>query len=221
MTKHASSSDASYTLSTSLLTLLIHFSLLLWVVARSSAKVIFFFFFFNDPAPPEIYPLSLHDPLPISFSSCCSILSSHPSCQPDLPSGPRPLVESLPSRRSRSLDRRRQPPRRFSPLRRWFHSPRRSPPSSADRYSPPQWRPSLDRSPAPALRDPVAGPGVSPRSHRKARLRSLLHWSSPQGRQAPLLPRFLARSRQSAMDSRRLECPLPRHCPATSSAFPI
>src|SRR2546430_193284 len=25
----------------------------------------FFFFFFNDPAPPEIYPLPLHDPLPI------------------------------------------------------------------------------------------------------------------------------------------------------------
>src|SRR5258705_6995756 len=25
----------------------------------------FFFFFFNDPAPPEIYPLSLHDALPI------------------------------------------------------------------------------------------------------------------------------------------------------------
>src|SRR5438034_4701913 len=48
----------------------------------------------------------------IPFSSCCSILSCHPSCQTDLPSGPRPLVESLPSRRSRSLDRRRQPPRR-------------------------------------------------------------------------------------------------------------
>src|SRR5256714_7657597 len=25
----------------------------------------FFFFFLNDPAPPEIYPLPLHDPLPI------------------------------------------------------------------------------------------------------------------------------------------------------------
>src|SRR5258708_4541171 len=25
----------------------------------------FFFFFFNDPAPPEIYPLPLHDALPI------------------------------------------------------------------------------------------------------------------------------------------------------------
>src|SRR2546422_3338 len=28
----------------------------------------FFFFFFNDTAPPEIYPLSLHDALPISPS---------------------------------------------------------------------------------------------------------------------------------------------------------
>src|SRR5690606_39809483 len=28
-------------------------------------------FFFNDPAPPEIYPLSLHDALPIS-PSCAS-----------------------------------------------------------------------------------------------------------------------------------------------------
>src|SRR2546429_3765076 len=27
---------------------------------------IYFFFFFNDPAPPEIYPLPLHDALPIS-----------------------------------------------------------------------------------------------------------------------------------------------------------
>src|SRR3989441_9888079 len=26
-----------------------------------------FFFFFNDRPPPEIYPLSLHDPFPISF----------------------------------------------------------------------------------------------------------------------------------------------------------
>src|SRR5215813_15600207 len=29
----------------------------------------FFFFFFNDPAPTEIYTLSLHDALPISASS--------------------------------------------------------------------------------------------------------------------------------------------------------
>src|SRR5205807_9102948 len=29
--------------------------------------IFFFFFFFNDPATPEIYTLSLHDALPISF----------------------------------------------------------------------------------------------------------------------------------------------------------
>src|SRR5438093_10276931 len=29
-------------------------------------RAIHFFFFFNDAAPPEIYPLSLHDALPIS-----------------------------------------------------------------------------------------------------------------------------------------------------------
>src|SRR5205814_9675625 len=35
----------------------------------SSLLFFFFFFFFNDPAPPEIYPLSLHDALPISGPS--------------------------------------------------------------------------------------------------------------------------------------------------------
>src|ERR1039457_6249957 len=34
------------------------------------------FFFFNDPAPPEFYPLSLHDALPIS------------QLEPDLPQFP-------------------------------------------------------------------------------------------------------------------------------------
>src|SRR5207302_10517071 len=31
--------------------------------------LIFFFFFFNDPAPTEIYTLSLHDALPICWRS--------------------------------------------------------------------------------------------------------------------------------------------------------
>src|SRR2546428_6990874 len=31
--------------------------------------VMFLFFFFNDTAPPEIYPLSLHDALPILFDT--------------------------------------------------------------------------------------------------------------------------------------------------------
>src|SRR2546422_3724231 len=35
-----------------------------------------FFFFFNDPAPPEIYPLSLPDALPIWLS--CGIVRSMP-----------------------------------------------------------------------------------------------------------------------------------------------
>src|ERR1022692_3923693 len=36
-------------------------------LSRSSrwSGFLFFFFFFNDPAPTEIYPLSLHDALPI------------------------------------------------------------------------------------------------------------------------------------------------------------
>src|SRR2546430_13412427 len=32
-----------------------------------SLRLFVFFFFFNDPAPPEIYPLPLHDALPISL----------------------------------------------------------------------------------------------------------------------------------------------------------
>src|SRR5437763_15033267 len=35
---------------------------------------LFFFFFFNDPPTPEIYTLSLHDALPISY---CLIPSSY------------------------------------------------------------------------------------------------------------------------------------------------
>src|SRR3989338_7005073 len=32
---------------------------------QSQFHLLFLLFFFNDPAPPEIYPLSLHDALPI------------------------------------------------------------------------------------------------------------------------------------------------------------
>src|ERR1035438_10116283 len=39
----------------------------------------FFFFFFNDPAPTEIYPLSLHDVLPISITFPNGASSSSPS----------------------------------------------------------------------------------------------------------------------------------------------
>src|ERR1043166_10270788 len=37
----------------------------------------FFFFFFNDTATTEIYTLSLHDALPISFSHCARGLNAH------------------------------------------------------------------------------------------------------------------------------------------------
>src|SRR5207249_12147005 len=50
--------DASQLCSTWLLFLYIHTS--------SSPILYFIFFFFNDPAPTEIYTLSLHDALPIS-----------------------------------------------------------------------------------------------------------------------------------------------------------
>src|SRR5256884_8119197 len=42
---------------------LLDFSLLILIPRCQS---FFFFFFLNDPAPPEIYPLPLHDALPIS-----------------------------------------------------------------------------------------------------------------------------------------------------------
>src|SRR5256885_13374693 len=36
-------------------------------------SIISFFFFLNDPAPPEIYPLPLHDALPICNNKVCYI----------------------------------------------------------------------------------------------------------------------------------------------------
>src|SRR6266571_3986357 len=41
-----------------------------WVrTVRNEIIVVLYFFFFNDPSPPEIYPLSLHDALPIGTFS--------------------------------------------------------------------------------------------------------------------------------------------------------
>src|SRR5256886_5659830 len=38
---------------------------------------IFFFFFLNDPAPTDISPLPLHDPLPISSTTASAITTSY------------------------------------------------------------------------------------------------------------------------------------------------
>src|SRR6266536_3370782 len=39
------------------------------MIRSPTTHPLFFFFFFNHPAPTEIYTLSLHDALPISFST--------------------------------------------------------------------------------------------------------------------------------------------------------
>src|SRR2546427_5768448 len=53
-----------------------------------------FFFFFNDTAPPEIYPLPLHAPLPISLAGVAPetprvLLSHNPDLIEYLPAGLR------------------------------------------------------------------------------------------------------------------------------------
>src|SRR2546429_371521 len=54
----------------------------------------FFFFFLNDPAPPEIYPLPLHDAFPIYRSPVCPTIGRcsvpSPGGSPDIGSGARP-----------------------------------------------------------------------------------------------------------------------------------
>src|SRR2546430_8283125 len=59
-------------------------------------RPIFPFFFFNDTATTEIYTLSLHDALPISWSACRSV-----RFRPDTnPAVPRPGILRDPSERS-------------------------------------------------------------------------------------------------------------------------
>src|SRR2546430_5719933 len=45
-------------------------------MTNSSIQKFSFFFFFNDTATTEIYTLSLHDALPISFNRCCARMTS-------------------------------------------------------------------------------------------------------------------------------------------------
>src|SRR2546421_902367 len=73
-----------------------------------------FFFFFNDPPTPEIYPLSLHDALPISCGSsspCCTRTLAQPtitacSTRPSPPRSPPPLNLRPPSTARSCRDRR-------------------------------------------------------------------------------------------------------------------
>src|SRR3954468_19955127 len=54
----------------------------------------FSFFFFNDPATPEIYPLSLHDALPISSSATKHVGNAAPSSTVPIPSMSSSLARS-------------------------------------------------------------------------------------------------------------------------------
>src|ERR1019366_4836412 len=59
----------------------IHVRLFLVVIMASH---VFFFFFFNNTAPPEIYPLPLHDALPICTKSVPAESPSAPQINPPL-----------------------------------------------------------------------------------------------------------------------------------------
>src|SRR2546422_4986388 len=54
----------------------------------------FFFFFFNDTATTEIYPLSLHDALPICSAGAAARECSPPGCPTACP--PRSTSDSAP-----------------------------------------------------------------------------------------------------------------------------
>src|SRR2546426_5847791 len=69
-----------------------------------------FFFFFNDTATPEIYPLSLHDALPISKSraSLTQIMRArrHSHTRPCLATTSRSMSGSEPTLSTASADRK-------------------------------------------------------------------------------------------------------------------
>src|SRR2546430_17298387 len=65
------------------------------------------FFFFNDTATTEIYTLSLHDALPISYGSCSPTSATCATC-----GGTSPSTTSIRARSSLPRRRRRRPRRR-------------------------------------------------------------------------------------------------------------
>src|SRR2546422_5505522 len=74
------------------------------------SSFVFFFFFFNDTATTEIYPLSLHDALPIYFVRPAGVLHpGAPGARPSLP----PRTAAAPPARSGLGPRGRVPPGRY------------------------------------------------------------------------------------------------------------
>src|SRR5256885_5447626 len=71
------------------------------VIASGSLldPTLFFFFFFNDTATTEIYTLSLHDALPISWASRCA---TPPAGQPSSPGTPPQAGPRAPSQAVRA-----------------------------------------------------------------------------------------------------------------------
>src|SRR2546427_168924 len=115
--------------------------------------LLFFFFFFNDTAPTEIYPLSLHDALPIwAMPRPPPILPCGPYCagMPPPPSAwsSRPTSTRTPSTASSSRPRRSvlacssaRPPRRRLPLRPRPPAPTPVPPPACSK-APRAWPPN-------------------------------------------------------------------------------
>src|ERR1051326_7547823 len=87
--------------------------MLLWVL------LLLVYFFFNDPATTEIYPLSLHDALPIPSRRCVSISTCILPAKPNVPTsigvmslwslGSRISVAFSPPSRKGRLSRNRNP----------------------------------------------------------------------------------------------------------------
>src|SRR2546425_11538772 len=80
----------------------------------SPSFIFFFFFFLNDPAPPEISPLPLHDPLPIFWRQPRSRRPGIP-LRPPPPLRCRVAARASPRRPSRRARPRRARRRACSP----------------------------------------------------------------------------------------------------------
>src|SRR2546422_10573886 len=69
-------------------------------------RTLLFFFFFKDPATPEIYPLSLHDALPISGPLAVKLQNRLPLAPGEMLRPRGPVAERAGDQRSRGRDRK-------------------------------------------------------------------------------------------------------------------